>query len=286
MKNNVVTGIAGLGNMGLAVAARLTALGGVVGFDPDPSRRAVAVAQGITPVEALSGIAADTVVLSLPTPAVSRATVDALANLLPRGALIIETSTVTPADAAAMHARCAESGIGFIDAAILSGVELMERGASALLIGGAEADVARAKPVLNALTSRQTYLGPVGAGSAMKVINNAVAHAVYVVLAEANAMAGAAGIDVATFVDLLRGADSGLMRPLTHRIGERLAQRDFAPGMRTDAARKDSVLALDMAQQYGIPLFAIQAAHTAYEQACARGLGAQDYAAVATLWDR
>ena len=99
-------------------------------------------------------------------------------------------------------------------------------------------------------------------------------------------MAGAAGIDVTTFVDLLRGADSGLMRPLTHRIGERLAQRNFAPGMRTDAARKDSVLALDMAQHFGIPLFAIQAAHTAYEQACARGLGAQDYAAVATLWDR
>jgi len=286
LKNNVVTGIAGLGNMGLAVATRLTALGNVVGFDPDPARRALDAGRGITPVETLSGIAADTVVLSLPTPAVSRATVEALAKLLPRGALIIETSTVTPADATAMHALCADAGIGFIDAAILSGVELMERGTSALLIGGADADVQRAKPVLNALTSRQTHLGPVGAGSAMKVINNAVAHAVYIVLAEANAMAGAAGIDVTTFVNLLRGADSGLMRPLTHRIGERLAQRNFAPGMRTDAARKDSVLALDMAQHFGIPLFAIQAAHTAYEQACARGLGAQDYAAVATLWDR
>ena len=94
------------------------------------------------------------------------------------------------------------------------------------------------------------------------------------VLAEAHAMAAASGIDTATFVDQLRGADAGLLRPLTHRIGERLARRDFSPGMRTDAARKDSVLALEMAQDFGIPLFAIQAAHTVYEQACAREMGA------------
>ena len=56
--------------------------------------------------------------------------------------------------------------------------------------------------------------------------------------------------------------------------------------MPLDAARKDSVLALDMAQRDGIPLFAIQGAHTAYELACAQGKGREDYAVLATLWDR
>ena len=98
-------------------------------------------------------------------------------------------------------------------------------------------------------------------------------------------MARANGIATDKFVDMMKGADAGLMRPLTHRIGERVAQRNFAPGMPLDAARKDSVLALEVAQRDGIPLFAIQGAHTAYELACARGLGREDYAALATLWD-
>ena len=229
---------------------------------------------------------AATVVLSLPTPAASRATVEALARLLPAGALVIETSTVTPADIGKMTAQCVAAGIEFVEAAIQSGVEIMARGGSVLLIGADAETLVRARPWLDALSAKQSVMGGVGAGSAAKVINNAVAHAVYVVLAEALALARANGISTADFVDMLKGADAGLVRPLTHRIGERTAQRNFAPGMPMDAARKDSVLALEVAQADGIPLFAIQAAHTVYEMACAQGMGRDDYAALTTLWDK
>lgn len=284
---NELCAVIGLGNMGIEVAGRLAQAGPVTGFDLAEPRRALAAARGVpaaaTLAEAVSGAAA--VVLSLPSPAASRATVAALAGLLPAGALVIETSTVTPADIAAMQADCAASGIGFVDAAIQSGVEIMARGGSVLLIGATPETLARARPWLDALSPLQSVMGAAGAGAAAKVINNAVAHAVYVVLAEALAMARANGIATADFVAMMRGADAGLMRPLTHRIGERVAQRNFAPGMPLDAARKDSVLALEVAQRDGIPLFAIQGAHTAYELACARGLGREDYAALAMLWD-
>jgi 3-hydroxyisobutyrate dehydrogenase-like beta-hydroxyacid dehydrogenase len=56
--------------------------------------------------------------------------------------------------------------------------------------------------------------------------------------------------------------------------------------MPTDAARKDSTLALALAQANGVPLFAIQGAHTAYDLAVTAGLGRQDYAALATLWEQ
>ena len=288
MNRNELCAVVGLGNMGIEVASRLAAGGPVAGFDLAPERRALAEARGIrvAPDLATTVGGADTVILSLPTPAASRATVEALVLLLPHGSLIIETSTVTPADVLAMHASCAAAGIGFIDAAIQSGVEIMARGGCVLLIGGHTDDLARARPWLDALSSRQSVMGGSGAGAAAKVINNAVAHAVYVVLAEALAMAQANGIGNAAFVDMLSGADAGLLRPLTHRIGERVASRNFAPGMPMDAARKDSVLALEVAQRDGIPLFAIQAAHTVYEMACAQGLGRDDYAALATLWDR
>jgi 3-hydroxyisobutyrate dehydrogenase len=56
--------------------------------------------------------------------------------------------------------------------------------------------------------------------------------------------------------------------------------------MPMDAARKDSVLALEYAQSQNVPLFAIQGSHSVYEMAVAEGLGRLDYAAISTLWDR
>ncbi len=288
MARNAACAVIGLGNMGIEVASRLAEGGPVVGFDLSAERLALAEARGLEIAHSLESAVggAGAVILSLPTPVASRAVVAALAGLLPRGSLVIETSTVTPADISVMHALCAQAGIGFVDAAIQSGVEIMARGGSVLLIGGEPDTVALAKPWLDAMSPRQSIMGGVGAGAAAKVINNAVAHGVYVVLAEALAMARANGITTEDFVAMMSGADAGLVRPLTHRIGERVAQRNFAPGMPLDAARKDSVLALEVAQRDGIPLFAIQGAHTAYELACAQGLGREDYAVLATLWDK
>ena len=78
--------------------------------------------------------------------------------------------------------------------------------------------------------------------------------------------------------------DGGLQRPLNHRLRERVATGRYGGGMPTDAARKDSTLALELAQRHRVPLFAIQAAHTPYELAVADGLGRDDYAAIAKLW--
>jgi 3-hydroxyisobutyrate dehydrogenase-like beta-hydroxyacid dehydrogenase len=117
------------------------------------------------------------------------------------------------------------------------------------------------------------------------VANNAVSHAVMVVLLEATATAAAAGVAPEVFAELLQDPDAGLLRPLTHRLRERVFQADYAGGMPTEAARKDSQLALELAQEHGVPLFAIQAAHTPYELAVAAGLGRDDYAALARLWE-
>lgn len=284
-----VVGLLGLGNMGAALAKRLTMAYRVVAFDPDAARQAVGADIGVEVAGSTGavGAAADIVVLSLPRPEISRGAVaDLVVAWGGAGGLVIETSTVTPGDARSMHEACVAAGAQFVDAAILSGVALVEAGGSTFLVGGDDEAVERAQPVLDAVCVSQRRLGPPGAGMAAKVINNAVAHAVYVVLAEAAAMAVATGVPVADLVDLLSAPDGGLMRPLTHRIGERLADRDFDGGMRTDAAYKDSTLALAVAQEHGVPLFATQAAHTVYEIAAGpMGMGGQDYSVLATLWE-
>ncbi len=282
-----LVGLCGLGNMGSAIASRLAAAGPVIGYDPDEKRAAAAAeSHGITLAEDLPEVAAaGTVVLSLPAPAVSRTAVDTLARQMRPGGLIVETSTVSPADVWSMDAGCRPRSIRLVDAAILSGVQQMREGKSALLVGGSDEDVAHARRVLDALTVRQVRFGPVGSGMAAKVINNAVAHAVMVVLVEAGAMAAATGVSGEAMIDLLADPDAGLSRPLTHRFAERIMHGDYAGGMPAEAARKDSALALKLAQDSGVPLFATQAAHTVYEIAGSSSLARQDYAAIARLWE-
>src|SRR4051794_32681148 len=112
--------------MGLAIAARLAAVGPVTAFDPDPARRPAASALGVTVADSPDAVAlaARTVVLSLPNPAVSFEVITAVKDVWAagevRGGTIIETSTVTPDDVKRCHAACTAAGALFVDAAILS----------------------------------------------------------------------------------------------------------------------------------------------------------------------
>ena len=281
-------GLVGCGNMGSAIAARLASDADVIAYDTDPARtRALAGLERISAAPALADVAAaDAVVLSLPGAAASAAVVSELLPRLRPGAVVIETSTVSPADMRALAGACAPGGVHVVDAAILSGVAQMRDGETMLLVGGADEAVGAAEPVLERLTPRRIRLGPVGAGMAAKVANNAVSHAVMVVLLEAAALAQAEGVAPEVFAELLAAPDAGLLRPLTHRLRERVLTGDYEGGMPVDAARKDSVLALRLGQDAGVPLFALQAAHVPYELAVAAGLGRADYAALATLWEQ
>jgi 3-hydroxyisobutyrate dehydrogenase-like beta-hydroxyacid dehydrogenase len=287
MPENKLIGQVGLGNMGAAVASRLVRHGRVLGFDLGQEQRDNAARLGVEVVAGLDGLAeAAVVVLSLPSPKASLAVARELGQLLEPGAVVIETSTVNPGDMRDLEAVLSPDGIRLVDAAILSGVGGMRDGISTLLTGGAEADLAAVEPVLKAMSGRIIRFGELGAGMAAKVINNAVAHAVFVLLAEAAALAATSGVDVAKVMELLGDPEAGLTRPLTHRMQERVARARYDGGMPTDAARKDSTLALALAQANGVPLFAIQGAHTAYDLAVTAGLGRQDYAALATLWEQ
>jgi len=279
--------LAGLGNMGSAVASRLARRFAVLAFDLDPARRADAASRcRIDVVEDLALLArASVVVLSLPAPEISATVVRTLLADLRPGSLIVETSTVNPGDMWRLRDLCSPRGVRVVDGAILSGVAQMAAGRSTLLVGGKAEDLDRAEGVFEALAPRVLRFGDVGSGMAAKVINNAVAHAVMVILVEAGAMAAASGVAQEDLANLLADPDAGLLRPLTHRFVERVLRADYEGGMPTEAARKDSTLALALAQTGGVPLFAIQGAHTVYELALADGLGRLDYASIAKLWE-
>lgn len=283
---NAPVGIVGLGNAGSALATALAGKLPLYGYDINPQRRQVVSHLPIEFTDSLAALASQvrSVVLSLPKPEISRATVAELLSTSTLPDLIIETSTITPKVAQELNAMCQASKLRFVDAAIAGGVAGMAAGTTTFLVGGTEADYAKAFPILDAMSETVMHLGPVGTGMGAKVVINAVLHALMVVLIEAGAMASKQGIPMQTLIDILR-REEGLLRPLTHRVQERMLSGDYQGGMSVSNARKDSVLALEMAQQLGVPLYAIQASHTPYEIAESSGMGELDYAALATLWE-
>lgn len=281
--------VVGLGQMGLPIAGRLATRFDVLAFDVSEERRRLAACHPRIQEAPILKALADTpvIVLSLPNPTVSRHVLSELAPALREGTTVVETSTVLPDDVREWRRTLEPRGARVVDAAVLSGVDQMQQGKATLLVGGNGADLDEIDDVLITIGGGGvTRFGQLGAGMAAKVVNNGVAHAVMVVLAEAFAMANAEGVSLGQIADMLNRADGGLQRPLNHRVMERMATGQFDGGMPLEAARKDSMLALSMAQRAGIPIFAIQAAQSVYDLASSHDLCRQDYAAIAQLWTR
>lgn len=276
----------GLGNAGAALARALSGKVSLSGYDVDPDRRAAVEGLELSWEESIEAAVAEAevVLLSLPQPRISLEVAKTIASADTAARLVIETSTITPKSARELAAVLRAANIGFVDAAIAGGVQAMAAGENTFLVGGSDEDYALAGEILDPIASRIHHLGPVGAGSGAKVVNNAVMHALMVVLIEAGALAAKLEIPMQTMIEILARPD-GIMRPLEHRMRDRMCGGDYAGGMSVTNARKDSTLALETAQDLGVPLFATLAAHTPYEIAEQLGYGDLDYAALAKLWE-
>lgn len=280
-------GLIGLGQAGVALATPILQKYAVMGCDPDPARCAVAADAGVVIVPSARELArqCDIVLLSLPNPAISKAVLEEIGADALAGRIIVETSTVTPEDIAALQAIAQPAGAAVVESAIVGGVRKLAAGQGTFLVAAAERDYKVIEPILQAAAEKIFYLGPPGNAMRTKLVVNAVAHAVMVVLIEAAALAAAQKVPIEVFYELML-RESGLMRPLTHRFGERILQQNFEGGMSTTNARKDSALILDVARELGVPLFAIPASHAVYEIAVNEGLDKLDYAAISKLWEK
>ncbi|MCX7139950.1 MAG: NAD(P)-dependent oxidoreductase [Proteobacteria bacterium] len=280
-------GLIGLGNAGLALAAPILKQYSIVGFDLDPARCALAANMGVKVVASARALAqrCEIVLLSLPNPAISKSVLEAIGADALAKRTVVETSTVTPEDIEALLAIAAPAGASIVESAIIGGVHKLAAGEGTFLVAAAEQDYRRVEPILQAAAEKIFFLGPLGNAMRAKLVCNGVAHAVMVVIIEAAALAAAQNVPLDVFYELMR-RDSGLMRPLTHRFGERILKQDFEGGMSTTNARKDSALILDVAKNLGVPLFATAAAHSVYEIAMREGLEKLDYAAISKLWEK
>ena len=278
-------GFIGLGAMGTPMSRRiLQKHGQVTVFDVDRAAVAALVAEGAeaaaTP-RAL-GERSDVVVTMLPHPDVLSQVAlgdDGLIHTLAPGATMIDMSTNGLKAVKDVAAALAEKGIKVVDAPVGKGPWAAETGDLTILMGGAEADCRAVEWVVGMMGSKVHYCGPLGAGQAVKLANNLASCANMSIVAEAYALAKAAGADMDVLVEGMpqTSADSWQLRQTL--IGKVL-KGDFSPMFKLLLARKDLRLIVEMAEELGSPIACGRASLAGYDQAMEAGHGDLDWGAV------
>ena len=184
---------------------------------------------------------------------------DGVAAGVAPGTLVIDCSTIDPAATRRFAARLAAQGVAFVDAPVTGGSEGARNATLAILVGGAPADVERARPVLQAIGRTVTHLGPVGAGQAAKAVNQVILAGTYLGVAEGLVLALKAGLDPAQVVEALSGG-AAQSWVLANRSGRMLAN-DYPLGFKVALHLKDLGIALAMARETGavLPVAALAA---------------------------
>lgn len=245
-------GVVGLGNMGWPMAANLVRADyPVAGHDAAPGRAAAFAAEtgAIAPpgLEALAG-GADIVITILPTSREVAAVLDAMAPALAPGTLVIDMTSGAPAATRDIGARLAPRGIAMIDAPVSGGVTRARDGTLAIMAGGADPDLDRADPVLRAMSTTIHRIGPLGAGQAMKALNNMVSAAGFIAGIEALLVGQRFGLDPARMVDVLN-ASTGMTNASQKKFKQFVLSRKFDSGFGLDLMLKDLGIATDLARQ-------------------------------------
>jgi 3-hydroxyisobutyrate dehydrogenase len=259
-KENVTVGVVGLGSMGLGIAQTLAASGfQTLGFDLNADRRALAERVGVRPVAKLADVfpASQFLVFSLPTAKDVAGVIHEYASLLDgrngQRIIIIDTSTSEPDVSRRLAAELSEMGHGFLDAPVSGGPSGAASGKLSMMIGGSEADVALARPVIEAMASKILHVGASGAGNVAKLVNNLLVGAHMITTSEGLKLAAAAGIEPEAALRVLNAASGRSFLSEVHFPTWILSDR-FDSGFSMGLMRKDVRLAGEMAQKAGIDL--------------------------------
>ena len=162
-------------------------------------------------------------------------------------------STVPPSVSRALEARVRATGAGLLDAPVSGSVALAESGQLTIMAGGDEADLERARPVLDALAKRVFHLGPLGSGAVMKLAVNNIIFGLNQVLAESLVLAERAGVERATAYEVF--ASSAIAAPFVlYKRAAFVEPETTPPAFALELAAKDLGLILELGAQVGAAL--------------------------------
>lgn len=266
-QNKIIVGVVGLGSMGLGMAGTLASKGfETLGFDLSVERLELSRKSGVNPHNDLSVLfkKADFLVFSLPTARDVENVVNEYGQFLgaerQNRVIIVDTSTSEPDVSRQLAAKLDKMGHGFLDAPVSGGPAGAASGALTMMIGGPDADLALARPVIEALSAKALHVGPSGAGNVAKLVNNMLAAAHMVTTSEGLKIALAAGISPESALRVLNAASGKSMISEVHFPTWVMNDR-FDSGFSMGLMRKDVRLAQAMAEKNNVenPLTAMVA---------------------------
>ncbi len=275
----------GLGTMGAAMAANLVRAGfPLAAWNRTPGRAPelgeLGVAFAGTPADAVADV--DIAVICVSDTADVEAVLfgqDGVVAGARPGTLIVDCSTIAPSGSWDFAARLREHGLSMVDAPVSGGSEGAQKATLTIFVGGDADDVERARPVLAAMGKTITHVGPIGAGQAVKAVNQVILAGAYLGVAEGIVLAIRAGLDVAQVVAAL-GGGAAQSWVLENRSG-RMIENDYPLGFKVALHRKDLGIALDLAAQLGAVLPVSAIAAQLESGLMAKGHGDEDMSALA-----
>ena len=274
-------GVVGLGLMGWALAARLAAQGQKVGgwtrSGVDATR---AQADGFEPHAALADLVAesDILILSLFDEVAVRDVLGQLGAMDLNQKLIVETSTVTPQVVRDLVNEIEAAGGRLIDAPISGGPEMVAEGTIGLFIGGAEEDAARFQPLVEQLSNRSAYVGPLGAGAAMKIVNNVALAGAFQAASDALQLGQNMGLELGPMLSVLDKSPG--TTPMFKARVAKISGEDQEVGFALIGVVKDAKVFLTAGETYGVELPWLTVLSDNASSAIEAGLGDLDAAAV------
>jgi 3-hydroxyisobutyrate dehydrogenase len=171
-------------------------------------------------------------------------------SLLPQGALLVDHTTTSANIARSVGERCANLDIGFVDAPVSGGQAGAENGQLAIMCGGSEEAVERARPVMDCYAKSIVHVGPTGAGQTAKMANQMCIAGVLGGLSEAIRLAQGAGLDLDKTYQAISGGAAQSWQ-MDNRWAT-MVQDKFDFGFAIDWMRKDLGYALEEAKRLGL----------------------------------
>jgi 3-hydroxyisobutyrate dehydrogenase len=280
----------GLGNMGGPMALRIQRGGHELAVHDQRRDVAVVLEQAgarwaRSVAEVVDG--AEVVCMSLPGPRQVEAVVNGVTGVLSHmepGAVLVDHTTNGLDTVYQVARRCADVGLGFLDAPVSGGSAGANAGTLVAMVGGSSDHLRIARPVLEAFADQVLHLGAVGTGTVAKLVNNQLYLCGEVLFQEGMVLASKAGIDPSVLLAMLDRTGVAA----THvRTGPRMLAREFeGPGFALALAEKDIAMALAAGRELDVPLSTTGAAHQRFVEALAAGMGAQRSFATLTMIER
>jgi 3-hydroxyisobutyrate dehydrogenase-like beta-hydroxyacid dehydrogenase len=281
-------GFIGVGNMGGPMCRNIIKNTNheVVVFDLNPEAVKTCTDLGASSGTSVADVAGrcDVVITSLPMPRHVEQVAAEIGAAARPGTVYIDLSTNSPTVARRVHEALAAKGIPMLEAPVSGGTPRATDGTIVIMVGGDEAVCDAQRPLLNSFSSEVVHVGAVGMGSVAKLINNMLAFCNMAAAAEALVLGAKSGIDLKKLDQVISNA-SGFSSGYRSMANKSFAG-DFRPSFALDLAHKDLRLALELADELGVPGMIAPQVMSLMRMARGMGMGGNDTTTLIQVYEK